>query len=56
MLTKVRFWGAKRTCLLPTFGDAFDLLVPGNWELLEETLKIESGRLSAFENDLDDGR
>jgi hypothetical protein len=36
---------AKRTCHLPTCGEASELLVPRDWELREEVIELESGRL-----------
>ena len=46
--------GAKRTCRL-SFGQASELSVPLDWELLEEIVELEGGRLSAFEDSFDKG-
>jgi hypothetical protein len=47
--------GAKRTCRL-SFGQASELSVPVDRELLEEIVELEGGRLPAFENSFDQGR
>src|SRR3979490_2492695 len=36
-----------------SFGQASELSVPFDWELLEEIVEFEVGRLSAFENSFD---
>ena len=45
--------GAKRTCRL-SFGQASELLVPFDRELLEEIVELKRSRLFTFENDFDD--
>ena len=47
---------AKRTCRLFRFGQASELSVPLDWELPEEIVEFEGGRLSAFEDSFDKGR
>ena len=46
---------AKRTCRLFRFGQASELSVPLDWELPEEIVEFEVGRLSAFEDSFDKG-
>ncbi len=45
--------GAKRTCRL-SFGQASELLVPLDRELLEEIVELKRSRLFTFENGFDD--
>jgi hypothetical protein len=47
--------GAKRTCHL-SFGQASELSVPLDWELLQQIVELEVGRLSAFEDSFDKAR
>ena len=46
----------KRTCRLFPFGQASELSIPLDWELLEEIVEREGGRLSAFEDSFDKAR